>query len=81
MKRRYAILSSATCLIAVPLLNSNPPALSRLPPGVYKTVPYSCIVIVPGSEVDPGGVIKRAMPNPTMPILKPDLQFVPRSRR
>ena len=46
-------------------------------PGVYKTEPYTCIVIVPGASPDDKSVIHPAEPAPNMPVLTPDLRFVP----
>ena len=61
-----------------PLPVARPPA-----PGVYETTPYTCIVVVPGAHPDdkicvggPGlGTVGRRMP-----IIKPDLQFIPRKQ-
>jgi len=46
-------------------------------PGVYKTEPYTCIVIVPAGHSDDKSVIHPPDPGPNMPVLKPDLRFVP----
>lgn len=46
-------------------------------PGVYKTVPYSCIVIVPGKNPDDKIVIRPAERGSAMPGIKPELHFIP----
>ncbi len=53
---------------------SAPPGLR---PGVYRTEPYGCIVVVPGPHPD-----DRCLHNPgdgrfSMPIIRPELRFVP----
>ena len=47
------------------------------PPGVYKTAPYSCIVVVPGLHPDDRCIVNPGESDSSMPILKPDLQFIP----
>ena len=66
---RYGILRSNP--IVVP---SAPPAL---PPGVYRTAPYSCIVVVPGPQLDNKCIINPGGGNSPMPIIKPELHFIP----
>jgi hypothetical protein len=46
-------------------------------PGVYKTEPYACIVIVPGEHPDDKCVIHPPEPVPNMPVVKPELRFIP----
>src|SRR5215471_6599865 len=53
------------------------PSSSAPLPGVYKTEPYACIVIVPGGHPDDQSVIHPPDPAPNMPVLKPELRFVP----
>lgn len=48
-----------------------------LPPGLYKTAPYSCLVLVPGSHLDEAAVRRPPGDGSRMPIVKPDLQFIP----
>ena len=50
---------------------------SGLAPGIYKTEPYTCIVIVPGEHPDDRMAIHPPDPAPNMPVLKPDLRFTP----
>ena len=57
--------------------NGLKPSPSAPAPGVYRTEPYTCIVIVPGGHADDKSVIHPAEPGPNMPVLKPDLRFVP----
>ena len=47
------------------------------PPGVYKTAPYTCIVVVPGPHRDDQCVVNPGESDSSMPIVKPDLQFIP----
>lgn len=65
-------------------LNTNSPtALPR--PGVYRTDPFACIVVVPGPQHDdaciigstnrPGGLAVE--PKLNMPTLRPGLRFIP----
>jgi hypothetical protein len=48
-----------------------------IPPGVYRTAPYSCIVVVPGPQLDDKCIVNPGGGNDPMPIIKPDLQFIP----
>jgi hypothetical protein len=54
-----------------------PPAPSAVPPGVYRTAPYNCIVVVPGPHPDNRCIVNPGGGNSPMPIIKPDLQFIP----
>ena len=56
--------------------NVNPPS-SPLTPGVYKTAPFACIVIVPGKNPDDRCVVVPAECDSRMPVLKPELRFTP----
>ena len=58
-------------------VNSGP--LFDLPsPRVYKAVPYSMLVLVPGPLLD-DGMVKPPPPTNRMPILRPKLKLVPRN--
>ncbi|MHC1763200.1 MAG: hypothetical protein AB9869_02685 [Verrucomicrobiia bacterium] len=46
-------------------------------PGLYKTEPYSCLVLVPGPYIDEKSIIKPSLPLPPMPTVDPGLEFVP----
>ena len=48
-----------------------------IPPGVYKTAPYSCIVVVPGPHPDDRCIVGPGDGDYSMPIIKPDLRFIP----
>ena len=50
---------------------------SGLAPGIYETEPYTCIIIVPGEHPDDRMAIHPPDPAPNMPVLKPDLRFIP----
>ena len=53
------------------------PFASPVAPGVYRTFPYTCIVVVPGPHPDDACIVKPGNVDPSMPIVKPDLQFIP----
>jgi hypothetical protein len=46
-------------------------------PGVYKTQPYSCIVVVPAKQPDDRSLVKPAESGSAMPVVKPELRFIP----
>jgi hypothetical protein len=46
-------------------------------PGVYKTTPFTCIVIVPGKNSDDRCMLRPAEADSAMPVIKPDLRFAP----
>jgi hypothetical protein len=46
-------------------------------PGVYKTVPYACIVIAPGKSPDDKIAVRPAERGSAMPAIKPELHFIP----
>ena len=51
---------------------------SSLPrPGVYKTEPYACIVVVPDKCPDDRSVAIPAERGSVMPMIKPELSFSP----
>jgi hypothetical protein len=54
-----------------------PSAPFTLGPGVYKTEPYSCIVVVPGPHLDDRFVVRPGTTNFPMPVVKPGLRFIP----
>jgi len=56
---------------------ARPSAPSAIPPGVYRTFPYSCIVVVPGPHPDDLYIVNPGGGNDPMPIIKPELQFIP----
>ena len=63
------------------LLFDSPTTVSNaLPPGLYKTEPYTCLVLVPGPHQDDKCIIGNGTTQPTiqMPIRRPELQFIPR---
>ncbi len=47
---------------------------SSLPPGVYVTEPYACMVKIPGATGDDIARLNRALPTNAMPILRPELR-------
>jgi hypothetical protein len=55
----------------------SPTAPPIITPGVYKTAPYSCIVVVPGPQLDDKCIVNPGGGNSPMPIIKPDLHFIP----
>jgi hypothetical protein len=52
-------------------------SLGQLPAGVYKTLPYTCIVVVPGPCPDDRFLVKPPGGECPMPIIRPDVQFIP----
>ncbi len=54
-----------------------PSAPPIIPPGVYKTAPYCCIVVVPGPQLDDKCIVNPGGGNSPMPVVKPDVQFIP----
>lgn len=50
---------------------------SSLPPGVYLTKPYTCIVKVPEAVLDDMAVRRATVPTNTMPVIRPKLKAVP----
>ena len=61
------------------LTNRAPSVVSptRVPPGVYRTAPYSCIVVVPGPNLDDRFIVNPGGGSLSMPTIKPDLRFIP----
>ena len=61
-----------------PSARVHPPTPSTSPaPGVYKTAPYTCIVVVPGPRPDDVCITRPRGGDSSMPIIKPDLRFIP----
>jgi hypothetical protein len=55
----------------------QPPASSdQLPTRVYRTLPYTCIVVVPGPCADDRAIVSPSSGDYRMPIIRPDLQFI-----
>jgi len=66
-------------------LQPNRPA-GQLAPGVYETAPYTCIVVVPGAHPDDkmivgGAAVGMNEVDPKMPIVRPELRFIPRGKK
>ena len=53
------------------------PAAKSLAPGVYKTEPFACIVVVPGPHPDERMVVNPGKAETKMPMIEPPLKFVP----
>ena len=66
-------------VLVPPARNSPVPPAPK--PGVYETAPFSCIVLVPGPHPDDRAIIGSDRGNnySAMPIVRPDLRFIPRS--
>ncbi len=47
---------------------------SSLPPGVYVTEPYACMVKIPGATGDDIARLNRLLPTNAMPIFRPELR-------
>ncbi len=61
-----------------PTRHASPP---RPPPGVYEAAPFTCIVVVPGAHPDDRCVVGAPNVDPNMPMAKPELRLIPRSRK
>lgn len=59
------------------VLLAKPGPGQPLAPGLYKTMPYSCLVLVPGGHTDDLALITPPSPAPPMPSIQPELQFIP----
>ena len=46
-------------------------------PGVYKTAPYSCLVVVPGPLADDQCIVNPGANPSAMPMVTPELRFLP----
>src|SRR5207253_2234490 len=55
----------------------NPGEPLQLRPGVYKTEPFACIVVVPGSQLDDAILIQPPAGEFPMRTVTPDLRFIP----
>ncbi len=58
-----------------------PAGSPRVAPGVYETAPCSCIVVVPGPQLDDRCIINPSGGDSSMPIVRPDLRFIPRGQQ
>jgi hypothetical protein len=50
---------------------------NSLTPGVYMTEPYACIVVVPGHHLDDAIAVNPTQKTAPMPVIKPELHFIP----
>jgi hypothetical protein len=55
----------------------RPSAPSAIPPVVYRTFPYGCIVVVPGPHPDDLCNVNPGGGKDPMPVIKPELQLIP----
>jgi hypothetical protein len=53
---------------------------AALEPGVYKTEPFACIVVVPGPQLDDPMIIQPPAGEFRMRTIVPDLRFIPLER-
>jgi hypothetical protein len=60
-----------------PLTRTN-----AVPPGIYESAPFTCIVLVPDHHMDPHFVVPPRMPPSAsaMPVIQPEMRLIPRSR-
>ena len=63
--------------LGVSALGSNRTLPKLALPGVYRTEPYACIVLVPERQADDCSVVKPTDRGSAMPVIKPDLRFIP----
>ena len=71
--------TSTNCVyrfFAVPAARQLNGPHQSLAPGVYKTEPYACLVVVPG-RIDERCVIANGDTHPGMPVIQPELRMVP----
>ncbi len=60
--------------------NLSLPSRPNLQPGVYKTSPYTLLVMVPGPQHDDSGILKSGKTEPEkMPVIQGGLKFTPYS--
>ncbi len=67
-----SILPQKSELPALPV--KKPDDFSSLPPGVYVTEPYACMVKIPGAAGDDIARLNQPLPTNGMPILRPELR-------
>jgi hypothetical protein len=92
MKPIFQVIALAALLTSggavaqtVSLAKPSPPLVQSLgagwdqplKPGLYKTEPFSCLVLVPSAQADGRAIVKPKEPSPPMPVVKPDLRFIP----
>lgn len=82
LSRFEGILSTNRTQLAATLRTNTARRSESLPkPGLYKTAPYACIVLVPGPHADDQMVLGPKASDPSkpseMPTIKPDLEFIP----
>jgi len=59
---------------------SSPSSRQNLKPGVYKTSPYTLLVLVPGAQPDDLSILKSGTAEPEkMPVIQGGLKFTPYS--
>jgi hypothetical protein len=60
------------------MATTNTPAQSpALPkPGVYKSIPYTCLIIVPSGQLDTASIFPPSN-TPPMPQIEPKLDLIP----
>ena len=54
-----------------------PVAQPKVQPGLYKTEPYSCVVLVPGPQMDDRSIVNPGGGHSPMPTITPGLRFIP----
>lgn len=67
-----SILPQKSELPSLPLKKLD--EFSSLPPGVYVTEPYACMVKIPGAAGDDIARLEHSLPTNAMPILRPELR-------
>ena len=63
--------------VATNLVGRGRPFTALPSPLVYRTEPYACIVVVPGSHPDDWWLITPGNRGSDMPVIRPELRFVP----
>ncbi len=52
-----------------------------LPPGVYRTFPYTCLLVVPGLRLDEGCIVPAPKIDPQMPKAPPESRIAPHHQK
>jgi hypothetical protein len=79
--RPFAGTNGFQSLLPEPMIHDSKPSLfAPLKPGLFKTAPYSMIVIVPGDSGDEQFAASVGDANSRMPIVRPELKFIPLER-
>jgi len=77
---------SSPAVVGVPAATFSPEAVyfevltNQVPPGVYESAPFTCIVLVPDQNMDPDFVKSPGVMSSVMPIIRPETRLIPRNQ-